>query len=140
MRRLKVKRRRLNARIAALKKRNPSSANLKKLINEVNTIAYNIQQKIVSELQNNETRAVSKIKENPRYFYSFAKKFAKTKSSVSPLRDDSGILVDDPRMKAEILQAQYKQVFSDPTAVSTEECLADMKPEPDGEDNNKLNS
>ena len=72
---------------------------------------------------------MSKIKDNPRYFYSFAKKFGKTKSSVSPLRDKDGNLVDDPKIKAEILQAQYKQVFSDPEVVNVDECLSNVRPE-----------
>ena len=61
-----------------------------------------------------------KLKENPKYFYSYAKKFAKAKSSVAPLRDQHGNLVTDSLGKAETLQARYTQVFSDPQAVNVQ--------------------
>ena len=35
----------------------------------------------------NEGKAVDAIKTNPRYFYSYSKKFSKVKSSVGPLLD-----------------------------------------------------
>ena len=83
----------------------------------------------MKDLHDSEARAVNAIKANPRYFYSFAKKYGKTKSSVSPLRDKDGKLTDDPLKKANILQSQYSQVFSDPDAVDIDECLSTLKPD-----------
>ena len=68
----------------------------------------------------------------PRFFYSYAKRFAKTKSSVSPIRDNSGTLKTDPIDKAELLQAQYVKVFSDPNSANVDaSCLAGLNPVPD---------
>ena len=68
---------------------------------------------------------------NPRFFYNYAKRFAKTKSSVSPIRDNSGTLKTDPIDKAELLQAQYVKVFSDPNSANVDACLAGLNPVPD---------
>ena len=79
-------------------------------------------------MNENEAKAVSTIKTNPRYFYSYAKRFANTKSSI---RDNSGTLKKDPIDKAELLQAQYVKVFSDPNSANVDACLAGLNPVPD---------
>jgi len=63
-----------------------------------------------------EDKVVTNIKENPRYFFSYAKRFAKTKSNVGPLRDNNGNLKHKPKEMANILQSQYSSVFSDPNS------------------------
>lgn len=128
---MKRRRRKLNARISALKQNNPNSQSLPKLIEEVNVLTYDIRDLIMNNLNLQEAKAVSTIKSNPRYFYSYAKRFAKVKSSVAPLRDDQNILQTDPLKKAEILQSQYVKVFSDPTAADVDQCTSDIKPELD---------
>ena len=129
---LKRRRRKLNARISALKVHNPTSLKLPKLEEEVNLLTYDIHDQIMKDLNAREAKAVSTIKSNPRYFYSYAKRFAKMKSSVSPLRDQDGNLVNDPQQKAELLQAQYVKVFSNPEAVDVDQCLASVNPTVDG--------
>ena len=57
---------------------------------------------------------VTKILENPKFFFSYAKRFAKSKSNVGPLLNN-GNLSNDPQEMANILQEQYKSVFSDPS-------------------------
>ena len=69
------------------------------------------------------------IKSNPRYFYSYAKRFSKTKSTVSPLRNADGDLTNDPQQKADLLQDQYVKVFSDPAQADVDECLKHVKPD-----------
>ena len=59
-------------------------------------------------------KAVSKILDNPKFFFSYAKKFAKQKSNVGPLLSNDQ-LTCDPLEKANILPEQYKSVFSDPS-------------------------
>ena len=49
-----------------------------------------------------------------RFFYSYAKQFAKSKSQIGPLFDKSNILQDSPKTMADILQDQYSAVFSTP--------------------------
>ena len=111
---LNRKKRKLNARISAINQRNPSSPAIAKLKNEVNLLAFEISQHVINQLNEREAKAVSTIKTNPRYFYSYAKRLAKVKSTVSPIRDGEGKLHVDPGEKAELLQAQYVKVFSDP--------------------------
>ena len=113
-RRLKQKRRKIQARIRAVQANNPTSPAITKLKQEVALVGYELQQNILRRLQKREANAVDKIKSNPRFFYSFAKRFAKSKSSVSPLRDSQGRLHDKPEEKAELLQEQYVKVFSNP--------------------------
>jgi hypothetical protein len=126
---MKRHRRKLNAQIADLKQRNPSSSKLQKLSSEVNLLAYTIQDFIINELNSKEAKAVSTIKSNPKYFYSYAKKFSKTKSTISPLRDEHDTLTNDPQEKAELLQAQYVKVFSDPASGDLEASLGYIQTE-----------
>ena len=79
---------------------------------------YNLNEKIQNSVHDQqkllESKAVKNIKENPKYFYSYAKKHNKLHSTVGPLYNKSGELTDDPKTMADILQHQYVSVFSDP--------------------------
>ena len=121
---MKRKQRKLRARIRALNHRNPQSRKLPNLTAEVNLLAYEIQQEILNGLNRKEEKAVKTIKTNPKYFFSYAKRFQKTKSTIPVLRDSSGTLISDPYIKAELLQKQYQKVFSDPKASNVSACLA----------------
>lgn len=125
---LKRKRRRLNARIKAIKQRNPASPILANLLQKVNLLTYEIKETIEKELDANEDRAVSTIKCNPKYFYSYAQRFAKVKSTVSPIKDQNGDLCTDPSTKAELLQSQYVKVFSNPKKADIADCTSQLKP------------
>ena len=48
---------------------------------------YDIKESIIKELDSREAKATETIKANPRYFFSFAKRFAKTQSTVGPISD-----------------------------------------------------
>ena len=50
-------------------------------------IEISLQQSYKTDKQSNEAKALSAIKSNPKYFYSYAKKFSKTKSGIGPLLD-----------------------------------------------------
>ena len=69
---------------------------------------------MTKENREREGKAILKIIENPRYFFSYAKKHAKRKSTVGPLLDENSDLEHDPKKMADILQTQYSSVFSDP--------------------------
>ena len=122
---MKRQRRKLNARISALKNANSPSQVIKlnKLTQEVNLISYEIQEEILSRLNKKEERAVKCIKENPKYFFSYAKRLQKTRSTIPVLRDETGELVEDPATKADVLQRQYVKVFSDPDQADIGKCL-----------------
>ena len=125
---LKRRRRKLTAQIRALKEANPSSQKLPKLTKEVSMLAFNISEEIKKDLDAKEAKAVKTIKSNPRYFFSYAKRFSKTKATVSPLRKADGQLTNDPQQKSELLQEQYVKVFSDPDQAKIEECLRSVTP------------
>ena len=61
-------------------------------------------------------KAILTLKDNPRYFYSYAKKFAKSKTTIGPLLDSENNLQQDPEKMANLLQDQYSSVFSDPNS------------------------
>ena len=124
---LKRSRRKLNAQISMLTQRNPTSANLPKLQHKVSLLTYDIRDMIMKDLNSKEVRAVDTIKTNPRYFYSYAKRFAKTKSSVSPLKKEGDDLTNDPAEKAELLQAQYVKVFSNPEEANLKKAVENVK-------------
>ena len=61
-----------------------------------------------------ESDAISKIKNDPKYFYSFAKKASKGRSQIGTLIAQNGELCNTTQEKAECLKEQYKSVFSKP--------------------------
>ena len=74
-----------------------------------------IRDAINQDLQHREQQAVSKVKENPKYFYRYAKKFSKKKSNTSMLFDGNGAIKSNPKDIANLLQKQFLSVFSDPS-------------------------
>ena len=121
------RRRKLKARVSCLKTKKPLSSKIIPLEDEINIIAYKIQQQIKAEINRSEQRAVLSIKENPRFFFSYAKRFSKLKSNIGPLREtDSGKLHHDPQKMSDLLQSQYLSVFSDPHSISTKDTTSSL--------------
>ena len=61
-----------------------------------------------------ENDAIGRIKADPKYFYTFARKSAKNSSGVGTLLNSDGQLCSDDLAKAECLKAQYKSVYTEP--------------------------
>ena len=61
-----------------------------------------------------EARVVANIKTNPKAFYRFAKESASVRYKIGPLISDNGSLTSDSQAISEILNAQYKSVFTPP--------------------------
>ena len=61
-----------------------------------------------------EKKAVDSIQRNPKYFFSYAKRFSKIKIGIDPLIDAAKTLITNPKEMAEILAEQYSSVFSQP--------------------------
>ena len=81
-----------------------------------------------------EQKAVTAIKENPKYFYSYAKKFLKVKTKVGSLEvSESGQLTSDSVHMAELLAEQYNKMFPvpkqhiDPITSKTNKKLNDIQ-------------
>lgn len=84
----------------------------------LNRRLIDVEEKLKLSRQNqiirDEEKAVENIKRNPKYFYTYAKKFSKLKVGIGPLVDVAGALIACPIKMAEILAEQYKSVFSQP--------------------------
>ena len=117
-----MKKRKINRKLQNLKENDPSSQNIAKLELADGLTAYEIKDTIVNHLYQKEKNAVATIKTNPKFFFSYAKRLAKIKSSVAPLRNKEGVLTNNASEKAELLQAQYVSVFSDPLKADIETC------------------
>ena len=58
--------------------------------------------------------AVAKIRRNPKYFYSYARKFSTLRSGIGPFLNDQDELISDNFEMAEMLRVQYEKAFSKP--------------------------
>ena len=109
------KKRKLKARIKCIEAINSNAPSLPVLRQKVHLLAYEIQKNIQQEISDKEIKAVESVKKNPKYFFSYAKRFSKLKSNVGPLRSvATSRLQHDPKQMAELLQDQYSAVFSQP--------------------------
>ena len=85
-----------------------------KLEEEARDIEKKLQNSYKQEHTDMEGKAVKSIKANPKYFFSYAKKFSAVKSTVGPLLNAAKELVSCSAKMADILSDQYKSVFSTP--------------------------
>ena len=123
---LRRRKRKVKAQISALSERKPNCQKLVKLRAELHDIDKKILDSISKQNLEREGKAIAKIIQNPRYFFSYAKRFAKRKSTVGPLLNENNDLEHDPKKMADILQKQYSSVFSDPS--SSKKKHPDLKP------------
>ena len=65
-----------------------------------------------------ETKAVNAIKKNSKYFFSYARRYSKVKTKVGPLLTGDGEYTINSKKMADLLQEQYKSVFSKPNGTS----------------------
>ena len=61
-----------------------------------------------------ETKAIEAIKRNPKFLFSYLKKFSKIKTAIGPLLNQDGEYVSDNKEMADALASQYSSVFSTP--------------------------
>ena len=91
-----------------------SQARRTKLEDEAREIEKKLQLSYKQEHSDMEGKAVNSIKTNPKYFFTYAKKFSTVKSSIGPLLDSAKELIFCPAKMADILSKQYSSVFSTP--------------------------
>ena len=115
MRALSRKKRKLQDRLEAATA-DPLSSDepIRRLEESIALLHFDIRDTIVSERHFREEHAVGKVKSNPKYFYSYAKKFSRQKQSISMLFDENDNICTDPQQIANILQNQFTSVFSNP--------------------------
>ena len=86
----------------------------KKLSRELIDIEMKLQDSFTLSSTIQENKAIQAIKRNPKYFFTYVKKFSKTKPSVGPLLNADKQFVVDNKDMADILSNQYSSVFSTP--------------------------
>ena len=78
------------------------------------SIEIKLKESYTSRRLEKEKAAISKMKSDPKAFFSYAKKFSRTQSDVGPFLDDSWNLVTDPGVSVDMLKQQYESVYSSP--------------------------
>ena len=81
---------------------------------ELREVEEEIDEEYKKSRLNQEREAIKTIKHNPKYFYTYAKKFSKSKGEIAAFVKENGDLTDDPAEQAEILKKQYESVASKP--------------------------
>jgi hypothetical protein len=122
------KRKKISSRINYLKFVNPSesSRKIEKLSAKKVEIEEEIKELIKVELQEKEIEAIKQMKRNPKFFYTYVKRFLKTESRIGPLQDKQGKLNTHPESKANLLQDQYSNVFSNPEKANLNNDYSDI--------------
>lgn len=77
-------------------------------------IEKNLQLSHGKERADKEAWAIDNIKSNPRAFYKFAKETASVHCRIGPLLEKDGALTGNPKRISEILNDQFKSVFTPP--------------------------
>ena len=114
---LRRKKKRVLARYnALLSKSHSNPEHVAALQSKLALICYEIKDEINKSLDRKEALALSRIKANPKYFFSYAKSLSKVKSSIIMLVTSDDSITNNPSKMADILQNQFTSVFSDPNA------------------------
>ena len=117
------------------KKLNNRSSTLN-IAQEIHNIDVELSESYDREIVEKETCAIEAIKDNPRYFYEFAKSKSSIKTNIGPLKTTDDQLTYDSREMAEELKKQYESVYSEPLSPSIsrpeigEPALSDLEVDP----------
>ena len=92
----------------------PSDARRMKLTAEAREIEKKLQASYSNDRSDMEHKAVSAIKKNSKYFFTYARKYSKVDTGIGPLMDLASNIVTCPVKMANMLAEQYSSVFSTP--------------------------
>ena len=120
------KKRKLQAKLRAVEY-NPHTpvTQIEALKRKIALIHIEIRDAYNESMLHREHQAVNKLKENPKYFYSYAKQFSKKRRNISMLFDENNNICSNPKDIANILQRQFTSVFSDPSKTDIPSALFD---------------
>ena len=104
------KRKKLKHRLNCIKSLNPVSPRIKVVEQEIDDVLQKLKSLTFNKKSEEEIKAINKIKSDPKFFYSYAKKFAKTKQYIPQLFDKNGIIKTGRKEIAD----QFVSAFSDP--------------------------
>ena len=112
------KKRKLQARLNALKSKNrPNCAEvIVKVERQLLILQLKMRDAINGEREQKERDALKKVKDNSKFFYTYAKQFLKRRSEIKLLIDDDNQPIHDKKEIADVLARQFKSVSSDPNA------------------------
>ena len=113
---LKRKRVKLKAKLQSMKLNKAPLKCLEALRDEIYAIEDQIKSVILDGQRLREEKALEAIKKNPSYFFSYSKRAKRGISKVGPLYDKNKNLQSEHKVMADLLQDQYKSVFSDPNS------------------------
>ena len=114
--RLKNNFKRRKQRINSQLRNHPSLARRNNLQNELIQVEVKLQKLYKESNLYHENKAVDAIKDNVKYFYSYAKKRSKVKVKVGPLlNEETNTLTMNSAEMADLLATQYDSVFSSPS-------------------------
>ena len=85
-----------------------------KLRSELIDIEKKLQNSYKATKAYEEHKAIMSIKNNAKYFFAYAKRFSKQKSSIGPLIDDTGAIISDNLGMANVLATQFSSAYSTP--------------------------
>ena len=85
-----------------------------KVIKELEEIEKEIDSAYKEKRKKEENSAIKKLKHNPAFFYTYARKFSKTNTQITGFTKKDGSVATDPLEQAEMLREQYESVFSLP--------------------------
>ena len=80
---------------------------------ELELLEFKLLESHRNEAKRKEDKAVGKIKENPKYFFAYAKEKSHIRAPVGPL-EKGGSITSNPQEMSGILQEQFMTVFSQP--------------------------
>ena len=93
---------------------NITSTRRVKLRDELIEIEKKLQLSYKNTIAKREQNAIRAIKNNAKYFYSYAKKFSKVHTSTGPLLNSDQEFIYSEKEMAELLSTQYSPVYSQP--------------------------
>ena len=94
-------------------------------MNKLIEIEKRLKKSHCEERRHTESKAIDNIKCNPKFFYTFARRYSKIKVGVGPLINSDKKTISSPQDMAEILSEQYSSVFSEPKDIDINSLFTD---------------
>ena len=85
-----------------------------KVEEELESVEKEIDDHYKERRSKEEKDAINKMNENPKYFYTYSRKFSKTKETIHSLVKEDGSVVTEAAEQAAMLMEQYTSVASTP--------------------------
>ena len=110
---LRRKKKRIAIRLSKLRLREGNPYQISCLETKLALITYEMKEVITNDIKKRENHAISKIKINPKCFYSYAKSHSVMKNNLTMLISNEMVITDKKKI-ADALQQQFSSVFSNP--------------------------